>query len=514
MAGPVGQPPIEFHVHRLRANEAGGRHEFEQMITSLVDTTEGPAHTVRAAPGDWGIDVFVGDLTDRVRIWQAKYFIDGVGDSQFAGVQKSFVRAHTEASDRGYRIDEWTLCIPVNLDGPTHQRWARWRAKRMRETGIPIELWDAERLRARLMEPRCDGIRGSYYGRSAPHPAESAPARLLLRPDDEVVDAATADVADWRGGLELRLGAASYLLHDPVARWTAPDRALVRCDAFAQELEPASRPVRLRHLQVRRPTDEARRWITGLREQADLLDQLGGGSGLPTVHARHGLGAEARGSAATLVMSAPIGRSWREVHGQASTGAAADRLAAAAILSDAAALCHTVGMLHRHGHAHLALTADEVLLTAPTRGRGRTIAPRDLGLAGLPTAPAHPAGGPASPHLAPEQRAGHLLGPGSQARPGPPADVYQVAVLVCAALGHPLAVPSPRLPAVPPPPMRLPVMPLPADLPADLEELLARALASDPQRRPRIDALAAGLRDARRRLSVGPGPDQRREPRS
>ncbi|MCK9897300.1 hypothetical protein [Frankia sp. AgB32] len=496
------------------------------MITSLVDTLEGPAHTVRAAPGDWGIDVFVGDLTDRVLIWQAKYFIDKIGGSQVNNIRSSFTRACAEASDRGYRIDAWTLCIPVDLDGPSHQRWERWRAKQTRETGIPIELWSADRLRTLLMDPRCDGIRSYYYGQSAPRPTASVPSRLLLRPDDEVVDVTTADAVGWRGGLELRLGDASYLLHDPVARWTAPDRALVRCEAGGQELKPAPRPVRIRHLQVRRRTDEARRWIVGLRRQADLMEQLGGQSGLPVLYARHGLGAgiEAHGGAATLVMSAPVGRSWREVHGRASTRAGADRLAAAAILADAVALCRTIETLHQHGHAHLALTADDVLLTTPARGGARTAALRDLGLAGLPTAQPHQAGGTDGAPPAPEQRVRHRFGPGPQARPGPAADVYQIAVLVRAALGHPLAVPSPGAPAIPPPPEPpghgapgpgLPSSGLPGSgLPADLDDLLARALASDPQRRPRIDVLAAGLRDARHRLSVGPRPDQQREARS
>jgi hypothetical protein len=48
----------------------------------LVRATSGDASLIFANPGDWGIDVFVGGLHGRVTVWQAKYFVRGVGRSQ------------------------------------------------------------------------------------------------------------------------------------------------------------------------------------------------------------------------------------------------------------------------------------------------------------------------------------------------------------------------------------------------------------------------------------------------
>jgi len=508
---PAGLPPIDFGIHRLRANEAGGRHEFEQMVTSLVDQLHGPAHTVTPNPGDWGIDVYTGDLSSRVRIWQVKYFINGVGDGQLDAVGKSFARACQEADRRGYRIDGWALCIPVSLDGPRSQRFDTWRTRRTAETSIPIDLWDETRLRTLLMEPKCAGIRRVYYGRSQEDPAPAATTRLRIRPDTHAIDAAgAADVTSWRGGVELRIGEATYLLYEPIIECTGPDGSWVLRDASARELEPDPRAVRIRHMRIRRPSTDGAERLAAVRAQGDLLDKLRGAVGLPALLARHGAA-----EFAALVMSAPIGRPWREVHGESGFGAdlggpgrppgpggvpgpsgvpgsgqagGPDRIAAAAVLADAARLCRTVGVLHRQGLAHRWLTPDEIVLPRPGKG-GLEPVLRDLGLAGLPETPAAGPAGPAGPgpHLTPEQRqpGAGLLSPTSL-RPGPATDVYQIAVLVLTAVGgrHPRDVPLPGIPD-------------------QLNELLARALAPDPASRPRVGELASGLWAARRRLSVG-----------
>jgi hypothetical protein len=65
---------ITFASHQARAGMAGASEDFEQMLGLLVRATSGEASLVFANPGDWGIDVLVGDLRGRVTVWQAKYF--------------------------------------------------------------------------------------------------------------------------------------------------------------------------------------------------------------------------------------------------------------------------------------------------------------------------------------------------------------------------------------------------------------------------------------------------------
>jgi hypothetical protein len=76
-SGGSGVPSINFFAHRVRAGD-GAWADFEQMLALLVQATEGHAHLIHSNPGDWGIDVLVGDMSGRVALWQAKYYINGV----------------------------------------------------------------------------------------------------------------------------------------------------------------------------------------------------------------------------------------------------------------------------------------------------------------------------------------------------------------------------------------------------------------------------------------------------
>ncbi|MCK9876842.1 hypothetical protein MXD59_13805 [Frankia sp. Ag45/Mut15] len=453
----------------MRSNDAGGRHDFEQMVTSLVDLLEGPAYGIEPAPGDWGIDVYTGDLTSHVRIWQVKYFINGVRSGQLTEVRKSFDRACAAAAEQGHRIDEWTLCIPVTMDGPRRQAFERWRADEQRRTAIPIRLWDETRLRTLLSQPACAGIRTLYYGRS-PAGADGASGQvsvLRVRADDTVIDAASPTAAPWQGGQELSVGGVVHLLHDPVVHEAASDGSWVLRDATARELGSGGRLVRLRHLRVRRGTPEALAWQRALRTQADLLATLRGTAGLPALLARHH-----QPDHTIMIMSAVAGRTWREVHGTVRSGlptpGGPDRIVAARVLADAAALGRTIAVLHRHGQAHRRLSPDTIVMpatastataaAAATRATpAPTPTPRDLGLVGMN-----------------EVDVAH--------EPGAAVDVRQLATLVLDALGG---------------------RPSRAGCPDDLDHLLTRAVSADPRHRPRADELVAALRDARHSLSLG-----------
>jgi hypothetical protein len=61
------------------------------MLAQLVAAVEGDeAHLVFPNPGDCDIDVVVGNLNDRVRVWQAKYFARGVPEGQQGQIDNSF----------------------------------------------------------------------------------------------------------------------------------------------------------------------------------------------------------------------------------------------------------------------------------------------------------------------------------------------------------------------------------------------------------------------------------------
>ena len=124
---------FEFLVQRLGSREAA-RDAFEALVEDLIALIHPDVHSVRANPGDWGIDAFVGQLTrgGEVYIWQAKYFIDGFGKVQQADVRASYKSALAAADKHGYVVKGWTLCIPTTLDAPNTKwwqgrAWSPWR---------------------------------------------------------------------------------------------------------------------------------------------------------------------------------------------------------------------------------------------------------------------------------------------------------------------------------------------------------------------------------------------------
>ncbi|WP_156056182.1 serine/threonine protein kinase [Streptosporangium roseum] len=159
-----GEPPINFRAHEVRTgNAAGARDEFEEMIGMLVKATHPGARMIAANPGDWGIDVIVGELSGVVVIWQAKYYMPVVTESHQDEIRKSFAAAIKAAKEKGHQLRQWVLCVPSSMDAPTDKWWGNWKTKQQKITGVHIELWHEVELRTRLISPDAAHVRRHYY---------------------------------------------------------------------------------------------------------------------------------------------------------------------------------------------------------------------------------------------------------------------------------------------------------------------------------------------------------------
>src|SRR5690242_12699106 len=115
---------LTFHHFLHEFGEAGARERFEAFVVATVKSVRPAARPVRANPGDWGIDVYVGSLAQgQVGVWQAKFFLDEFDDSQKAQVREAYRSARKAAESEGYELIAWTLCIPQDLDGEAQQWW-------------------------------------------------------------------------------------------------------------------------------------------------------------------------------------------------------------------------------------------------------------------------------------------------------------------------------------------------------------------------------------------------------
>lgn len=215
-----GEPPINFAAHQLRAgNIAGARDDFEQMLAMLLAAIYPGARAISANPGDWGIDILLGELSGLVVIWQSKYFWPIVTRTQQGQIRESFDSALAAAARNGYRLAQWVLCVPASMDPQTAQWWDNWRARRQRETGVVIELWHENVLRNHLVRPDCAHVRRHFYDPYVPAQLQRAPLRDLAEEDAVALDEALF-VRQLRAAGHVELGAAKreYFNADLLAR--------------------------------------------------------------------------------------------------------------------------------------------------------------------------------------------------------------------------------------------------------------------------------------------------------
>ncbi|MET7418921.1 hypothetical protein [Dactylosporangium sp. NPDC005555] len=231
-----GEPPINFAAHQLRAgNIAGARDDFEQMLAMLLAAIYPGARAITANPGDWGIDILLGELSGLVIIWQSKYFWPVVGRGQQGQIRESFDAAVAAAARNGYRLSQWVLCVPASMDAQTAQWWDNWRARRQRDTGVSIELWHENALRNHLVRPDCAHVRRHFYDPYVPQQTPRAPVRDLDPDDDAGLDRALF-VRQLRAAGHVELGAAKreYFNAELLAREVLDKRIPSEVEALSE----------------------------------------------------------------------------------------------------------------------------------------------------------------------------------------------------------------------------------------------------------------------------------------
>ncbi len=165
-------PPISFHTLIASAGtKDGARARFQQLIAQLVRLHNPTVRQVQPRLGDWGIDCFVGELNSVVVVWQAKFFIDGVGAAQQSEIRSAFATAVAKAKEEGHTLTAWTLCIPTSLDPKATKWWDNWKRKSENATGVVISLWDETQLEGLILSPDARSVREAYFG----GPAQNKP---------------------------------------------------------------------------------------------------------------------------------------------------------------------------------------------------------------------------------------------------------------------------------------------------------------------------------------------------
>jgi hypothetical protein len=154
---------INLRALEFPAGEEGARKLFQSLIADLIALKNKNAKEIRPSPGDWGIDVLVGDFTSgSTLIWQSKYFPTGIGKSQRDQIEDSFKTLVGKSKEKGFKVDGWCLCLPCDLSAEETLWWEGWSHKKNAETGITIQLMHHLDIEQLLLAQEATSIRQSY----------------------------------------------------------------------------------------------------------------------------------------------------------------------------------------------------------------------------------------------------------------------------------------------------------------------------------------------------------------
>jgi len=229
---------VSFTHHAL-IHAAGGEEEararFEKMILALVRIQHPTVRNLRPAPGDWGIDAFVGELDDQISVWQAKFFINEIGSAQKRQIREAFDQLMSKATEEGFTVHFWTLCIPIQMS-PAETKWFdTWRRGKQREhAGLTIPpAWDRDKVSALLFSPEGAGARREFLNLEA-----EPKLRALVEPPAEKQFDEMLFIKQLRAARIIEL--------------TAPKREFFNAELLAREVQEKAVPDEMRELVAER----------------------------------------------------------------------------------------------------------------------------------------------------------------------------------------------------------------------------------------------------------------------
>lgn len=182
----IGQPTRVISFEQLigPGGKEGARTTFERLIAQLVGLSYMGVKLVDAKGGDWGLDVIVGEIDEILSVWQVKYFIDGVAETQKEQIRESFSQVMKKAGEEGFSVDVWTLCIPVDLDPDALKWWTGWKRRQEKKHDVRIQLWDRTGLEKTLGSPDAADVRETYFPAGGAKQKPPAPPPIEELPED------------------------------------------------------------------------------------------------------------------------------------------------------------------------------------------------------------------------------------------------------------------------------------------------------------------------------------------
>lgn len=128
----------DFNYFVEKYGESGAREKFEDACyTMLKGKNQENVYKVKGNPGDEGIDIYVGNITNKIDVYQCKFFMKRLDYYQ---IKNSFLRAVNNKTK--FSMKSWTLLIPQDLTFKERSKWDEWQTQMGAEYNIDIKLMD------------------------------------------------------------------------------------------------------------------------------------------------------------------------------------------------------------------------------------------------------------------------------------------------------------------------------------------------------------------------------------
>ncbi|SCX81050.1 hypothetical protein SAMN05720606_10194 [Paenibacillus polysaccharolyticus] len=124
---------FNYYIHKY--GEAGARIKFEEACFVMLKAKfKRNVHPVKAHPGDEGIDIYIGNITKKIDVYQCKFYMTKLNRQK---IKESFLRA---ANNLQFSMKSWTLVVPKDLTLKDLKWWDEWKIQMEAEFNIEIEI--------------------------------------------------------------------------------------------------------------------------------------------------------------------------------------------------------------------------------------------------------------------------------------------------------------------------------------------------------------------------------------
>lgn len=111
----------------IKGGLTGARDSFEKDCETLYRKIyQENVQIVEVKKGDGGIDVFVGEYYNEIKVIQCKGFFDEIKSAQIQQINNSFRKA---INSQDYKMKSWDLCVPRSFNKDEHNLWSNWKQK-------------------------------------------------------------------------------------------------------------------------------------------------------------------------------------------------------------------------------------------------------------------------------------------------------------------------------------------------------------------------------------------------